>query len=248
MTTARSLKERIKWIPAAARTQAPGLAVVGLLAALFAAGTSAIAADTRTISKSANNCTALTRFHVPGVSLTIDKATVVPAGIPAPIPFAPPFHTTVPVYCRADAYPTSVVVGSPTYLARSPRPRVPQDLSAHDCIGLRLPTHGGLLGWEFRRRGRTVNIQSTGRLVFNTSELIVEAALAGMGLAWIPRDTVEEYIASRRLIPVLDEWAATYPGYHLYYASRRASPALALVVDALRTPDSSSETAEHGLS
>jgi DNA-binding transcriptional LysR family regulator len=137
-----------------------------------------------------------------------------------------------------------VVVGSPTYFARYPRPRAPQDLSAHDCISLRLPTHGGLLGWEFRRRGRTVNAQATGRLVFNTGELTVEAALAGLGLAWIPRDTVEEHIASRRLIAVLDEWAATYPGYHLYYASRRASPALALVVDALRT--SSGDTSEHG--
>jgi hypothetical protein len=101
MMTARSLKERIKWL-LGARVQAPGLAVVGLLAAPFAAGTVAIAADIGTIGMSANNCTALTRFHVPGVSMSIEKATVVPAGIPAPIPFAPPFHTTVPVYCRAD--------------------------------------------------------------------------------------------------------------------------------------------------
>jgi DNA-binding transcriptional LysR family regulator len=73
--------------------------------------------------------------------------------------------------------------------------------------------------------------------VFNTTELIVGAALARLGLAWVPRDIVEGHIASRSLISVLDEWAATYPGYHLYYASRRASPALALVVDALRLSD-----------
>ena len=126
------------------------------------------------------------------------------------------------------------VVGSPGYFARYPRPRTPQDLTEHDCIGLRLPTHGGLLNWEFKRRGRIVNAQVTGRLVFNTSDLIIAAALAGLGLAWLPDDLVKEHIAAGRLVSVLDEWAATYPGYHLYYASRRASPALALVVEALR--------------
>jgi DNA-binding transcriptional LysR family regulator len=126
------------------------------------------------------------------------------------------------------------VVGSPGYFARYPRPRTPQDLTEHDCIGLRLPTHGGLLHWEFKRRGRIVNAQVTGRLVFNTSDLIIPAALAGLGLAWLPDDLVKEHIAAGRLVSVLDEWAATYPGYHLYYASRRASPALALVVEALR--------------
>jgi len=126
------------------------------------------------------------------------------------------------------------VVGSPGYFARYPGPRTPQDLTEHDCIGHRLPTHGGLLNWEFKRRGRIVNAQVTGRLVFNTSDLIILAALAGLGLAWLPDDLVKEHIAAGRLVSVLDEWAATYPGYHLYYASRRASPALALVVEALR--------------
>ena len=126
------------------------------------------------------------------------------------------------------------VVGSPGYFARYPRPRTPQDLTEHDCIGLRLPTHGGLLNWEFKRRGRIVNAQVTGRLVFNTGDLIIAAVLAGLGLAWVPEDLVKEHITAGRLVSVLDEWAATYPGYHLYYASRRASPALALVVEALR--------------
>jgi DNA-binding transcriptional LysR family regulator len=126
------------------------------------------------------------------------------------------------------------VVGSPAYFARHPRPRTPQDLTEHDCIGLRLPTHGGLLNWEFKRRGRSMNAHVTGRLVFNTSDLIIAAASAGLGLAWVPEDLVEKHIAAGRLLSVLDEWAATYPGYHLYYAGRRASPALALVVQALR--------------
>jgi DNA-binding transcriptional LysR family regulator len=126
------------------------------------------------------------------------------------------------------------VVGSPEYFARHPRPRAPQDLTEHDCIRLRLPTHGGYLNWEFKRRGRSVNAQVTGRLVFNASDLIVAASLAGHGLAWIPDDLVAAHVAAGRLMSVLEEWAATYPGYHLYYASRRASPAVALVVEALR--------------
>jgi DNA-binding transcriptional LysR family regulator len=126
------------------------------------------------------------------------------------------------------------VVGSPDYFARCPAPRAPQDLTEHDCIGMRLPTHGGLLTWEFKRRAKSVNVHVNGRLVFNSTELILAAALAGYGLAWVPDDLVSEHIAAGRLRSTLDDWAPTFPGYHLYYASRRASPALTLVVDALR--------------
>jgi DNA-binding transcriptional LysR family regulator len=126
------------------------------------------------------------------------------------------------------------VVGNPDYFARRPPPRTPQDLTDHDCIGMRLPTHGGLLNWEFMRRGKSVNVHVTGRLVFNATELVLAAALAGQGLAWVPQDLVDEPIAAGRLRSTLDDWAMTFPGYHLYYASRRASPALTLVVDALR--------------
>jgi DNA-binding transcriptional LysR family regulator len=129
-----------------------------------------------------------------------------------------------------------VVVGSPDYFANHARPLVPEDLTRHDCIGLRLASHGGLLKWEFNRRRKTVNAHVTGRLVFNSSELILAASLAGHGLAWLPIDTAEEHIASGRLLPVLDEWATTFAGYHVYYATRRASPALLLVVEALRAP------------
>ena len=129
------------------------------------------------------------------------------------------------------------VVGSPAYLARQRRPTTPQDLTEHDCIRQRLPTHGGLMNWEFKRRGRSVTAHVTGRLVFNDSSLIVEAAVRGHGLIWVSEDIVAEHVAAGRLTKVLDDWAITYPGYHLYYASRRASPALALVVEALRHRD-----------
>jgi len=127
-----------------------------------------------------------------------------------------------------------VVVGSPDYFARHPAPRSPQDLTDHDCIGLRLPTHGGLLTWEFKRRQKSVNVHVSGRLVFNSGELILAAALGGHGLAWVPGDLAGKHLAAGRLRSSLDEWTITFPGYHLYYASRRASPALALVVEALR--------------
>jgi DNA-binding transcriptional LysR family regulator len=128
------------------------------------------------------------------------------------------------------------VVGSVDYFARHPRPSTPQELTRHDCIGLRLASHGGLLKWEFTRRRKNVSAHVSGRLIFNSSELIVAAALRGYGLAWVPLDAVQEHIAAGRLVPVLEEWAATFAGYHAYYASRSASPALKLVVDALRNP------------
>ena len=126
------------------------------------------------------------------------------------------------------------VVGSSEYFSRHPRPITPQDLTQQDCIGLRLASHGGLLKWEFKRRRKSVNAHVTGRLIFNSSELIVAAALSGHGLAWVPFDAVQDHIAAGRLLSVLDEWATTFAGYHAYYASRRASPALMLVVEALR--------------
>jgi DNA-binding transcriptional LysR family regulator len=129
------------------------------------------------------------------------------------------------------------VAGSPAYLTRRGRPTAPHDLTEHDCIRQRLPTHGGLMNWEFKRRGRTVNAHITGRLVFNGSDQIVAAALTGYGLIWVPEDIVAEHVAAGRLTKVLEDWAITYPGYHLYYASRRASPAVALVVEALRYRD-----------
>jgi DNA-binding transcriptional LysR family regulator len=129
-----------------------------------------------------------------------------------------------------------IVVGSPSYFQRHPRPRVPQDLTGHDCIGLRLPSHGGLLPWEFERRGKRVTAHVTGRLIFNAGELIVAAVLAGHGLAWVPDDTVGKHVAAGRLVSVLDDWAQTFPGYHAYYATRSSSPAVGLVVEALRQP------------
>jgi DNA-binding transcriptional LysR family regulator len=127
------------------------------------------------------------------------------------------------------------VVGSPGYFAGRPLPETPHDLAQHNCINLRLPTHGGLLPWDFDQDGQEVKLRVTGQWVFNNSSSIVRAALADYGLAFVPEDMVLEHIAAGRLLRVLDDWCAPYQGYYLYYASRRqSSRALAVVIDALR--------------
>lgn len=127
------------------------------------------------------------------------------------------------------------VVGAPAYFARRPKPRTPQDLTAHNCINLRLPTYGGLYAWEFEKAGRELKVRVEGQLVFNTVGLRMNAVLAGLGLAYLPEDQVRTRIASGELVRVLADWCPPFPGYHLYYPSRRqATPAFSLLVDALR--------------
>ncbi len=127
------------------------------------------------------------------------------------------------------------VVGSPSYFAKRPAPKTPQELAAHDCIGLRLPTYDSLLTWEFEREGHVLKAHVQGQWVFNTGTSIRRAALAGFGLAYLPENMIEQHIAAGQLVSVLQDWCPQFPGYHLYYPSRRqSSPAFKLVVDALR--------------
>ncbi|AOY02057.1 LysR family transcriptional regulator [Jeongeupia sp. USM3] len=128
-----------------------------------------------------------------------------------------------------------VVVGAPDYFGRRPTPQTPHELAGHDCINLRLPTHGGLLPWEFEKDGHRLNVRVEGQWVFNTTAPRLHAALAGFGLAFVPEDMALPHIADGSLIAVLDDWCPRFAGYHLYYPSRRqTSPAFALVVEALR--------------
>lgn len=127
------------------------------------------------------------------------------------------------------------VVGAPAYFATRPKPRAPQDLTTHNCINLRLPTYGGLYAWEFEKADRELKVRVEGQLVFNTAALRLNAVLAGLGLAYLPEDQVTTYLADGRLVRVLADWCPPFPGYHLYYPSRRqATPAFSLLVDALR--------------
>jgi DNA-binding transcriptional LysR family regulator len=127
------------------------------------------------------------------------------------------------------------IVGTPAYFERHPRPETPQDLTQHECIGIRLPTHGGLLPWEFDKDGRSVTVRVEGQLIFNTMSLALRAVLDGLGLGYCLDDMAAEAIADGRLIRVLEDWCEPFPGYHIYYPSRRQlSPALRLLIDALR--------------
>ncbi|MGY3693000.1 DNA-binding transcriptional LysR family regulator [Bradyrhizobium sp. USDA 3240] len=128
-----------------------------------------------------------------------------------------------------------VVVGAPSYFKRRDRPKRPQDLTQHACINIRLPTFGGIYAWEFEKRGRPIKVRVDGQLVFNSTALRIKAALAGLGLAYVAEDQVQAQLDKGQLVQVLDDWCAPFPGYHLYYPSRRqSSPAFALLVDALR--------------
>lgn len=128
-----------------------------------------------------------------------------------------------------------VVIAAPEYLEARPPIATPRDLTVHDCINMRFLTHGGLYTWEFEKDGHALKVRVEGRLIFNSIERIRVAALAGFGVAYLPEDTVRQHMDAGRLRQVLDDWCPLFPGYHLYYPSRRQpSPAFALLVDALR--------------
>jgi DNA-binding transcriptional LysR family regulator len=127
------------------------------------------------------------------------------------------------------------VVGSPGYFAQRPIPRTPQDLAGHQCINLRLLSAGGLYAWELEKAGRELRVRVEGQLAFNNAPMIVRAAASGFGLGFVMEDQAAQQLADGRLIRVLEDWCPRFPGYHLYYPSRREpSAAFALLVEALR--------------
>ena len=127
-----------------------------------------------------------------------------------------------------------VLVGAPSYFAQRSRPNTPHDLTAHACINLRLPTSGGLWSWPFAKDGRELKVRAEGPLAFNATSLIVNAALSGLGLAYLPEDVVRQHVATGRLVQVLADWSPLMTGYHLYYPNRQPSAAFTLLVEALR--------------
>ena len=126
-------------------------------------------------------------------------------------------------------------VASPAYLKSHKPPGEPQDLAQHNCINLRFPTYGGLYAWEFEKAGRALNVRVEGQLTVNDPALALQAALDGVGIAYLPEDFILPAVANGRLARLLDAWCPPFPGYHLYYPSRRQhAPAFALFVEALR--------------
>lgn len=128
-----------------------------------------------------------------------------------------------------------VVVGSPAYFESRPIPQTPHDLAEHQCINLRMLSSGGLYAWELEKDGREVRVRVDGQLTFNNINAIICAATAGFGLGFVMEDRVRQHLADGRLVSVLEEWCPAFPGYHLYYPSRRQpSAAFAVLVEALR--------------
>ncbi|RVQ58902.1 LysR family transcriptional regulator [Sinorhizobium medicae] len=128
-----------------------------------------------------------------------------------------------------------IVVAAPSCFVDRARPQVPQDLTGHRCINLRLPSYGGFYAWEFERDGHEVRVRVDGQVAFNGVPQLVNAALDGFGLAYVHEDVVREHLKDRRLVQILGDWTPPFPGYHLYYPSRRhPAPAFTLLVEALR--------------
>ncbi len=129
------------------------------------------------------------------------------------------------------------IVGSPGYFAKRSPPLKPQDLADHDCINLRLMSHGELYPWELKKGKQSVNVRVEGQLIFNGTRPILQAALAGFGLGYLPEEMARPFIAKGRLQPVLQDWCPAFSGYHLYYPSRRhLTRAMTVLIDALRYP------------
>jgi DNA-binding transcriptional LysR family regulator len=127
-----------------------------------------------------------------------------------------------------------VIVGAPSYFERAPRPRKPDDLLAQDCLALRFAS-GGLYAWELKKGKRELQVRVEGQVIFNGSYQILHAALTGNGLAFMPEDLAAAHVAAGRLEYVMEDWFPTFPGLHVYYASRRQpSRGVELVVELLR--------------
>lgn len=128
-----------------------------------------------------------------------------------------------------------VVVGSPQYLQAQGIPQTPHELQHHRCINMRLPTAGGLYHWEFEKDAKPLRVRVEGQLIFNLLSERIDAVLAGFGLACVPDDMVQDELKSGELVQVLADWCPTFPGYYLYYPSRKQHPpAFALLIDSLR--------------
>lgn len=128
-----------------------------------------------------------------------------------------------------------LVVASPAYLADKTMPQHPQDLVGHNCINMRQATGGGLYAWEFEKDGQELRVRVVGQLTFNTSYPMVDAAVKGLGVAYVPDDLVASELSAGTLVTLLEDWTPPFPGYYLYYPSRHQNaPAFRVVVDALR--------------
>jgi len=116
------------------------------------------------------------------------------------------------------------VVASPAYLARHGQPQVPRELRQHLCLNFRWPTNGNLYRWEFERDGEKLDIAVEGPVIVDEPEILVRAALDGVGIAYLFEHQVAAALADGRLVPLLDAWTPPFPGFYLYYPANRQMP------------------------
>ncbi|MEQ7918695.1 LysR family transcriptional regulator [Xanthomonas sp. WHRI 1810A] len=136
---------------------------------------------------------------------------------------------------RIAADETLAIVGAPAYLQGRPAPQTPQDLMTHNCINLRLPTRDSLMPWELSNGTQHTEVRVNGQLVFNNAYQMLDAALKGFGLAYLPKALVEPQVQAGNLCWVLEDWFPTFIGHHAFYATRRESSlAVRWVIAALR--------------
>ncbi|WP_422921064.1 LysR substrate-binding domain-containing protein [Rhizosaccharibacter radicis] len=188
-------------------------------------------------------------LRYPDVSLELNvedrPIDIVAEGFDAGIRFGESVERDM-ISVRAGPDLRTVVVATPGYFRNRPAPASPADLERHDCIGYRLPGSGALLAWEFERDGRQIRLRPSGRLVLNEIGLSLAAIRGGAGLGYMLEDAVAEDLAAGRLVQVLPEWYPPFPGCHLYYPHRQASPALRALADRLRWPRRPASETERG--
>jgi DNA-binding transcriptional LysR family regulator len=127
-----------------------------------------------------------------------------------------------------------VAVAAPSYLERRGTPQHPRDLMLHDCITMRHSLHGSIPAWEFSKGEEDVRVRVSGQLVFGASISMLDAIRSGHGIGYLPEDLVQDMVATGDLLQVLDDWSPYFPGYFIYFPSRRQTlPAFRVIVDAL---------------
>jgi DNA-binding transcriptional LysR family regulator len=126
-------------------------------------------------------------------------------------------------------------VGSPAYLATKAAPTTPQDILDHNCITLRLASSGALYAWELKKGSNEIQVRVEGQATFNGVYQMLQAAVSGCGLAFVPEELALADVEAGRLVRVMEDWCPVFPGLHVYYSSRRhLSRALSLIVEAVR--------------
>ena len=127
------------------------------------------------------------------------------------------------------------IVGAPAYLKNKTLPKTPSDLTIHDCINTRISPRASPYAWELKKGRKKLQVRVEGRWTFNSVYPVIDAAVAGFGLAYVPEELAYPYIKNGQLEAVMEEWCQTFPGLHIFYASKRqSSRAMSLVIEALR--------------